>query len=64
MRYILVVFLLLSSFLVKADIISGNTKGAVTLIEYFDYNCPVCRGFEPIIDELRKHNPNLRVIQR
>ena len=47
-----------------AQVSFGNQKGTVTLIEYFDYNCPVCRGYAPTIDALAHKNHNLLVIQR
>lgn len=40
----------------------GNPKGNVTLIEFFDYQCSVCQNMAPIIDNLIKNNPNLRVV--
>ena len=42
----------------------GNPNGSVVLEEYFDYNCPVCRAYAPVIDHLAKINPSLKVIQR
>lgn len=47
-----------------AQISFGNPNGNVILIEYFDYNCPVCRHFAPRIDRLARENPTLNVIQR
>src|SRR5947199_8492098 len=31
--------------------VAGNPQGDVTIVEYFDYNCPYCRKLEP---ELRQ----------
>ena len=31
--------------------VTGNPDGDVTIVEYFDYNCPYCRKLEP---ELRQ----------
>lgn len=42
----------------------GNPKGSITLVEYFDYNCPICRGFFPTIDYLAHKNSDLLVIQK
>lgn len=42
--------------------ILGNAQGKVTLVEFFDYNCPDCRKVAPIIEQLVTTNPNLRVI--
>ncbi|MBA2651495.1 MAG: DsbA family protein [Tatlockia sp.] len=42
----------------------GNPKGNVTLVEFFDYQCIHCKQMSPIIGELIKQNPNLRVIYK
>ena len=43
---------------------AGNPKGDVTLVEYFDYNCGYCRASLPMIADLIKRDPNLRVVYR
>ncbi len=40
----------------------GNPKGAVSLVEFFDYQCPHCVNMQPIIEALIKANPDLRVV--
>jgi protein-disulfide isomerase len=30
----------------------GNPRGAVTVVEFFDYRCPYCRIMEPRLHEL------------
>lgn len=40
----------------------GNPKGSVTLVEFFDYQCSVCQRMAPVIKDLVKNNPNLRVV--
>ncbi len=42
--------------------VAGNPKGNVTLVEFFDYQCTHCVHMKPVINELIKKNPNLRVI--
>ncbi len=42
----------------------GNPKGNVTLVEFFDYQCIHCKKMSPIISELVKQNPNLRVVYK
>ena len=43
---------------------AGNPKGDVTLVEYFDYNCGYCRASLPLIADLIKRDPRLRVVYR
>jgi protein-disulfide isomerase len=46
----------------KGAIISGNPKGDVTLVEFFDYNCGFCkRGFADVQDLIKK-DPKVRVV--
>jgi protein-disulfide isomerase len=40
----------------------GNPKGNITMVEFFDYQCPHCKVMAPIIDSLINANPNLKVI--
>lgn len=42
----------------------GNPKGDVTLIEFFDYQCPHCKNMSPVVAELRKNDKNLRVVYK
>jgi protein-disulfide isomerase len=46
----------------KRDIVIGNPKGNVTLVEFFDYNCGYCKRAVADIAELLKSDPNLRVV--
>jgi len=41
--------------------ITGNPKGDVTLIEFFDYNCTYCKRAFTYMREIEKDDPNLRV---
>jgi protein-disulfide isomerase len=43
---------------------SGDAKGDVTLVEYFDYNCGYCRASLPILAALVKAEPHVRVVYR
>lgn len=49
---------------VNANIIMGNSNGNITLVEFYDYQCPHCKNMAPVIAALIKNNPNLRVIYR
>jgi protein-disulfide isomerase len=42
--------------------VAGNPKGDVTLVEFFDYQCSHCKNMKPVINELIKKNPKLRVV--
>ncbi|MES2755062.1 MAG: DsbA family protein [Pseudomonadota bacterium] len=42
----------------------GNPKGDVTVVEFFDYNCTYCRASLPILAQLVKSDPNVRVVFR
>ncbi len=43
---------------------SGSSKADVTSVEYFDYNCPVCRRIEPELRKLLANDPAVRVIHK
>lgn len=47
-----------------AEVQFGNQNGVVTLVEYFDYNCPICRGYFPVINDLALRNKQLLVVQK
>lgn len=42
----------------------GNPKGDVTLTEFFDYNCPICREVPPVLRQLIADDKNLRIVLR
>jgi protein-disulfide isomerase len=46
----------------KRDIVLGNPKGNVTLVEFFDYNCGYCKRAVNDIAELLKSDPNLKIV--
>jgi protein-disulfide isomerase len=46
----------------KGNVILGNPDGNVTLVEFFDYECDFCRKMFPVIQQLVKKDPNVRVI--
>lgn len=44
--------------------IAGNSQGDVTLVEFFDYQCPHCKDMSEVIDQLVQQDPNLRVVYK
>ena len=42
----------------------GNPEGDVTVVEFFDYNCPYCRRVKPHIEALLEEDPNVRLVYR
>src|ERR1700749_2371287 len=44
--------------------VRGNAKGDLTLVEFFDYNCPYCRKLDPVLDELLQSDGGVRLVQR
>ena len=45
-------------------IVLGNPDGDVTVVEFFDYNCPYCRRVMPEVDALVEQDPNVRLVYR
>lgn len=43
---------------------TGNLKGNVTLVEFFDYQCIHCKKMSPTLDSLTKKDSDLRVIYK
>ncbi|TNY46951.1 DsbA family protein, partial [Streptococcus pyogenes] len=42
----------------------GNLEGDVTVVEFFDYNCPYCRRVKPEVRPLIEDDPNIRLVYR
>lgn len=43
---------------------SGSTHADVTIVDYFDYNCPVCRAVEPALRQVVARDPKVRLIHK
>ncbi len=42
----------------------GNPEGDVTIVEFFDYNCPYCKKAAPVIQGVIGEDDGLRVVYR
>lgn len=42
----------------------GPAEGDVTVVEYFDYDCPVCRHLEPLLRQLVASDPEVRIVRK
>lgn len=41
---------------------TGNPNGKISVVEFFDYQCPHCIDMAPVIEALVKANPDVKVI--
>jgi protein-disulfide isomerase len=46
------------------DPVEGNPQGKVSVIEFFDYQCPHCVDMMPVFKALVKDNPDVRVVYK
>lgn len=46
------------------DPIAGNPNGKLTVVEFFDYQCPHCMDMAPVMTDIIKANPDVRVIYK
>ncbi|MCM2294309.1 DsbA family protein [Allorhizobium sp. BGMRC 0089] len=46
----------------KDDVVLGNPNGNVSIVEFYDYNCPYCRHAISDMNDLIKHDNNLRFV--
>lgn len=51
-------------FAQAGDPVVGNPDGAVTLVEFTDYNCPYCQAMVPVMQRLVAEQPELRIIYK
>jgi protein-disulfide isomerase len=42
--------------------VAGNPQGDVSVVAFFDYNCPYCRKDVPALAKLMDADPNLRLV--
>lgn len=46
------------------DPVAGNPSGKITIVEFFDYQCPHCVDMAPVMDAIIKANPDVRVVYK
>jgi protein-disulfide isomerase len=44
--------------------VGGNPDGDVTLVEFYDYNCPYCRQMSAVIGQVEAADPQLRLLYK
>jgi protein-disulfide isomerase len=42
--------------------VAGNPDGDITIVEYFDYNCPYCRKVEPELQQVVHDDGKVRMV--
>lgn len=42
----------------------GNPEGDVTVVEFFDYNCPYCKRAAPVVKNVIAGDSDVRVVYR
>jgi protein-disulfide isomerase len=47
-----------------ADPVGGNPHGRVSVVEFFDVRCPYCRRMLPVMAELLRANPDVRLVYK
>ena len=43
---------------------SGNPKGDLTIVAFFDYNCPFCKKAEPDLEKVVKEDGKIRLVYK
>jgi len=46
----------------KNEVVLGNPKGDVTLVEFFDYHCPYCKAVAEPLAQLLKEDKGVRLV--
>jgi protein-disulfide isomerase len=44
--------------------VAGNADGDVTIVEYFDYNCPYCRKVEPELRQVVQDDGKVKLVYK
>jgi protein-disulfide isomerase len=46
------------------DPMAGNPDGDVTVVEFYDLRCPYCRRMLPVLADLLRQDPNIRLVYK
>jgi protein-disulfide isomerase len=46
----------------SGDLVLGNPKGKITVVEFFDYNCGYCKKAIPEVEKLIRSDKDVRVV--
>jgi protein-disulfide isomerase len=44
--------------------VAGNPNGDITIVTFFDYNCPFCKKAEPSLERLVKEDGHIRLVYK
>jgi protein-disulfide isomerase len=44
--------------------VAGNPQGDITIVEYFDYQCPYCKKIHPVLSEVVKADGKIRLVYK
>ncbi|WP_138933464.1 DsbA family protein [Roseovarius arcticus] len=47
-----------------ANPVLGNKEGNITIVEFFDYQCPYCKANHPILTDLVETDGNIRLVMK
>lgn len=40
----------------------GNPQGDITIVEYYDYQCPFCKKISPVLDQVLREDKKVRLV--
>lgn len=46
------------------DPVVGNSKGPITIVEFFDYQCSHCAEMGPVLSSITKDNSTVRIVYK